>query len=320
MDRISPLLKYIDKKSAGIEIGPSYNPICAKRDGWNVHTVDHATKAELVQKYEQLKKSNPSLANLDIEKIEEVDFIWRDGSLSALLQGKGLGRVDFIIASHVIEHMPCLISFFRSLEELLKDDGIISLAIPDKRREFDFLKPLSTTGDAIEAWLEKRSRHTASTAFLGYFYNCQCHSMMTWEEMPDIQDITLTHGFDKAKRLFEAITYNDDAPYVDFHAWFFTPASFELLLSELNFLGYTNLLPVEINGTMGYEFCAVLKRSGPLHDRMSAEAFSLKRIELIRKIHAELQEPPPKPHRKRHRKIRRALRKLKNLLIPGSKV
>ncbi len=35
----------------GIEIGPSYRPLCPKNQGWNTLVVDHATRAELVAKY-----------------------------------------------------------------------------------------------------------------------------------------------------------------------------------------------------------------------------------------------------------------------------
>src|SRR2546423_8615249 len=41
----------VPSDSASLEIGPSYNPILAKRAGYGVMIVDHADQAALVEKY-----------------------------------------------------------------------------------------------------------------------------------------------------------------------------------------------------------------------------------------------------------------------------
>ena len=41
MGRDKCALKYIDKEGAGIEIGPSHNPIAPKSLGYNVEIIDH---------------------------------------------------------------------------------------------------------------------------------------------------------------------------------------------------------------------------------------------------------------------------------------
>ena len=61
-----------------LEIGPSYNPIVAKADGWQTTVVDHATQADLIAKYTALGVGT-------VDQIEPVDFIWQGGSLTALL-------------------------------------------------------------------------------------------------------------------------------------------------------------------------------------------------------------------------------------------
>ena len=40
MDRRERILDGLNLRGLGFEIGPSYNPICPKRDGFNVETVD----------------------------------------------------------------------------------------------------------------------------------------------------------------------------------------------------------------------------------------------------------------------------------------
>jgi len=283
MGRRSRMLKHIHKDMTGIEIGPACFPMCAKSDGWNVYIVDYKVKSELVERYGALKEAGEPV---NLERIEEVDFVWQHGKLSALLKGGGVDQVDFIVASHVIEHMPCLISFLQSVEELVKEDGIISLAIPDKRREYDLLKPISTSADAIEAHLDKRTRHSARTAFLAYFYECTTHSSGKWSGVPHIRDVSFANAFDKAKDLFNKLMESENSAYSDFHAWFFTPASFQLILLELKALGYINLEILEISATRGCEFFAYLKKRSPWIG-MPEETFVNKRTELIQRMYSE---------------------------------
>ena len=93
MKREEKIFFNINKRGLGIEIGPGYNPIAPKKDGYKVHTIDHMSKAQLVEKYKN--------ENVNIENIEDVDFIW-DGASYADLTGKSK-FYDWIIASHVIE-------------------------------------------------------------------------------------------------------------------------------------------------------------------------------------------------------------------------
>ena len=74
MDRLSKLLFGIDKSMKILEIGPGYNPAIRKADGWNVWTIDHATRDELLTKY-----SEDANVPFDLSKMEEIDFIFSDG-------------------------------------------------------------------------------------------------------------------------------------------------------------------------------------------------------------------------------------------------
>src|SRR6185437_1662157 len=101
----------------------SFRPTAAKKDGYQVYVVDHLNREQLIEKYQH----DP----VATENIEEVDFVWR-GQPYAELTGR-TKFYDWIIASHVIEHTPDLIGFLNDCDSILKDDGILSLAVPDKR-------------------------------------------------------------------------------------------------------------------------------------------------------------------------------------------
>jgi hypothetical protein len=57
----------LDKTGLGLEIGPSHNPIAPKKKGFNVHILDHASAAELRNKYQGHE--------VNLDSIEEVDFV-----------------------------------------------------------------------------------------------------------------------------------------------------------------------------------------------------------------------------------------------------
>ena len=88
-------------------------------------------------------------ANVAIDRIEEVDYIWRGERLDELVQSRHC--YDWVIASHVIEHVPDIVSFLIGSEQVLKPGGVLSLVIPDKRLCFDHFRPLSTTGEMLDS-------------------------------------------------------------------------------------------------------------------------------------------------------------------------
>lgn len=145
----------IDKQGTGLEIGPSHNPIAPKKKGYTVQVLDHCSADELRAKYKG--------HGLNLDNIEEVDFVTQGQPLPELI-GK-TQCYDWIIASHVVEHIPDLISFLQQCEQLLKPNGVLSLVVPDKRYCFDYFQPLSTTGMLLDAYTQKRTRPSAGQVF-----------------------------------------------------------------------------------------------------------------------------------------------------------
>jgi SAM-dependent methyltransferase len=261
-----------DTSGHGLEIGAGFSPLLPKQAGYSVEIVDHASAQELRAKY----ASEPAI---DPARIEEVDHIWDGRPLSEVIGAKSC--YDFVVASHLIEHTPDMLGFLKECETLLKPKGIVVLAVPDKRRCFDVLRPLSTTGAVLQAHLEKRKRHIPAIAFDEVAYSVKLNGSPAWSEAAK-GTLSQVHSLDFAQAIFDRSASSHE--YFDFHAWVFTPHSFRLLIRELNELGALALQEVHFRPMSNHEFFITLSRSG--------SGCSLDRAALIRCIVEELREFP----------------------------
>lgn len=273
MDRNEKILARIAPEARILEIGPSFAPIVPKASGRNVLSLDHADETELRSKY--------AASGVDLGRIEPVDFVWRGGPIHEAVPVHLHGTFEAVIASHIVEHIPDPVRFFQSVGVLLKDGGVLSLANPDQRYCFDLLKPTTTYADLVEAYEEKRERHTRKALNYLNYTSVSNDRAGVWGVGTRLGDVQFLNAFGYVPpQPGEADTY------VDCHAWFFTPASFELLVLELSAL---RLLPFQMLETLepwGCEFYASLvKAPGP-----DATMIGPERLGLHWKMRRELQD------------------------------
>lgn len=262
MDRKARILAPLDVKGRGLEIGPSHSPIAPKREGFDVNVLDHSDRAGLVQKYQA--------HGVDLDAIEEVDFVWKGGRYVDLI---GRDRYDWIIASHAIEHMPDLVGFLNDCDALLREGGVLSLAVPDKRYCFDRFRPLTGISQLVDAHFEDRRNHSPGRV-ADYFLNViRMRECLSWDQgVADLstkEDVEFVHTTDEAISGIRAIM--QDNAYLDIHAWCFTPSSFRLLMDDLHRLKLVELRESSFHPTVGNEFFISLSRSGhgPGIDRLA---------------------------------------------------
>ena len=278
MDRVSQLLSRSTRASRIIEIGAGYAPVAPKSAGWNTHVVDHADQATLREKYRP--------AGVNVSAIEPVDTIWQDGALDDALPPPLVGQFDTMIASHVIEHMPDLIGFLNAASRVLAPNGVIAVALPDRRYCFDCYRPASMTGDVLEAHRQRRTRHSLRTAWNHTAYSATLDGRLGWDPLQSGLP-ALIDPFENSKRVALAYRDDPDSAYSDFHAWQFTPAGFALIMTELGQLG---LADWRIDGhveTNGFEFLLFLSRGTERFE--NEDALRQRRMELIRRQFSELQ-------------------------------
>ena len=272
-DSLSPREKavfhFINKTGQGLEIGPSHNPIAPKKAGYKVHILDHATADELRAKYQG--------HGLNLDNIEEVDFVWKGQPLPDLIGHTQC--YDWIIASHVIEHVPDLISFLQQCEQLLKPAGVLSLVVPDKRYCFDYFQPLTTTGMVLDAFQEKRTRPSAGQVFDHFANAASRNNAIAWSDDDRGGANGLIHTFENAKQQWKSRTETKD--YIDVHCWRFQPESFAFILSDLNHLGLVGLGIQAQFPTSGCEFYVSLSRN--IKEKSSESS----RLSKLARVHEE---------------------------------
>jgi SAM-dependent methyltransferase len=270
----------INKAMRVLEIGAGYNPLVPKAGGWNSFSLDHATREELIAKYQG--------HGIDTRLIEDVDFLWKDGPLESAIPSEQIGSFDACVASHLIEHIPDPIGFYNSLGYIIGQNGVISLAVPDKRFTFDFFRPFSTTSQMIQAHREVRTRHSKISAFDNCALLCRVGTNIVWSAGTDASPIEfMSHKLSDALSAYENHDQNDGSPYVDMHGWIYTPSSFELAILELNNLGFIDWTIDVSYPTVGCEFFVTLKRS---QQRLSDDEVQQMRLDLNKRIVLELGE------------------------------
>lgn len=250
--------RYVTKKSRGLEFGPSYRPTFPKRDGWKSQSVDHATRAELVQKYSSELEPYPHL----LDQIEDVDFIF-DGDLKN--DTRALPRkLDFVVACHVIEHVPDILRFLMDVASLLKKDGYFFLAVPSRSMCFDFYRPLTTLGDVIAC--HHNPDVYAKKAFIdSRYYHANLNGKSAWSSQELISSSvvpTPTSDEEEILPLLRKLASREprDTEYLDFHRWVFEESTLTDILEKLRLAELSDFEIVEASPGVGCEFLMVLKK------------------------------------------------------------
>jgi len=264
-NREDKILVHIDKKKLGLEIGPSHRPIASKKDGFNVKILDHLSAEGLKEKYRD--------HGVDIHAIEKVDYVWSGERLSELVADQ---KFDWIIASHVIEHTPDFIGFLNECEKILNADGVLSLAVPDKRYCFDFFRELTSLGTMIDAYESKRMIHSSGSA-ADYFLNVTKKGKHIAWQADSQGEYSFVHGVQDAE---SGMHRAGDGEYIDLHAWCFVPSSFRLLIEDLYSLKLIQFRELNFFETTGHEFFLTLGKH--------ALGTNLSRMALLRKKHKEV--------------------------------
>lgn len=258
MDRREAVLKYINMDQKGLEIGPWFNPLVPKRDGYHSVVLDVFDTETLRERARNTPSIHPSLH----DRIEEVDVVGSSTHIDELIAARGeLGTYDYIVSSHNFEHLPNPIRFLQGCAKVLKPGGMISMAIPDRRACFDYFRPVTT----LSAWIEPYLKDVSAPSRGQYFDMVTCTALydlgtektISFHRNVDPEKVSLGLRLDES--LAEWTDPSRDGQYHDTHCSVFTPTVFEMLIRDIGYLGLAPFEVVDVFDSPGVEFYAHLR-------------------------------------------------------------
>ena len=235
LSRRERVLKCLDiANQRGVEIGPLDRPIISRSDG-DILYLDHLNSDNLKLKY----ALNAEAGLVNVEKLVAVDLVAAGRKFKDILGDRG--PVDYVIASHVIEHIPNPIGWLCELAHGMVEDGCVSLIIPDRRFTFDHFRRPSNTGDLVDAFVQDRNTATPGQIF-DYVANVAfVDPELVWAgKIIDRQPVP-GHMPTEAMRLARMHHAEKSAP--DIHCSVFSVHEFTEVLRQLITL---DLLPFEV--------------------------------------------------------------------------
>lgn len=235
-------LKSISVDASILEIGPFCNPVCT---GPNVKYFDILNQEELITRAGEIGYS------IAPKQVPYIEYVSKTGDLSIINE-----KFDIVISCHAIEHQLDLIEHLVKVSNLLKETGSYYAIIPDKRYCFDHFNNLSTIADIIGGSYEKRERHSIKSVIEHRALTAHNSAKNHWRGKHGETNSTNTETLKKA------IADYNTGKYIDVHAWYFTPNSFEEIITLLNKLDYIDLVVDKIYPTRKgtFEFFVSLKK------------------------------------------------------------
>lgn len=120
----------------GIEIGALGRPLPMPA-GARVRTIDRLSAEDMAAHYPEIARKR---------HVRPPDIVDDGEALETIPDSSQ----DFVIANHVIEHFENPINFLHNACRVLKEGGILFLAIPDKERTFDRNRPVTPFEHLVE--------------------------------------------------------------------------------------------------------------------------------------------------------------------------
>ena len=227
----------------GIEIGALNRPIIKREFPGEIFYLDHLSTSDLKNKYAH----DPTV---DVEDIVKVHYVVNDGNIKKAVKEK---KFDYVVAAHVVEHVPNPINWLQEIFDILKPEGVLYLLVPDKRFTFDFQRPVTTFGTMLESYLTGRDIPSVSAVYDHLASAVKIDGTSVWGGLlKEIELLPLAgdkQAFEQANKVFSK---NE---YIDVHHSIFTPASFldmmekiissDLLYAEIDKFNDTKLGDIE---------------------------------------------------------------------------
>jgi SAM-dependent methyltransferase len=232
-DRVSRVHSRINLASKILEISPNFAPLVVSDDllpSGQITYCDRMPTSWLRNR----EKDNTSRLKFDLEVMSN-NFEWTPG---VKLNECANTKFDYVISSHVVEHVPDFLGHMIEISSVLESDGKYVFVIPNGRGTGEFFRRLSEESDVVEHFFMGGSRTSPG---------------QNWDYLRNIIKYDGTPMFGKKRDDF--VRHHTDAEaiqdatrcfkeYVDVHSWVFDRSSFLSIITKFNQL---NLFPFTLS-------------------------------------------------------------------------
>ena len=233
-----------------LELGPFDNPSCIDiSDNHKVKYFDVLDSEELKLRAEKLNRPFKNVPN-------KIDYVSPTGDLTIVNE-----KFDIVFSCHSIEHQMNLVKHLNIVENLLKDQGLYVLIIPDKRYCYDHYVPETTVTEIIDNYINDITFRPLSHVLQEHFMRAKNSAFDHW--MGEHGDFEEDIDSDKLSKVVEEYLLNrKEGKYIDVHSLRFTPHSFENIINTLNKVKLIKLQNYRLCHTVWgrLEFTAVLRK------------------------------------------------------------
>jgi SAM-dependent methyltransferase len=142
----SKALSYLNLDGVGLEIAPYYDPFLKKSE-YEIYYTDYIETEKIREK----ALANPDLSGAEIPA---VDFVWTPGFPLRKCAPPEL-EFDYVVASHVMEHVPNPLGWLNELCSVLKEGGKIAVFLPERRLNSDYFRATTGFSQLVQWWIEQ---------------------------------------------------------------------------------------------------------------------------------------------------------------------
>lgn len=246
----------INKESRILELGPLNRCLLDRNTYKNYFFADIRSTEDIKKLYsgnEYLEKTD---LKVDIDSILKIDFVIKNSYKESF---KDIPKFDYIIVSHVLEHIPNLLFFFEDIQHILKPGGEIIILYPDRRFCFDSQRQDSSFSDIYDAYVNKGKN--VERRVLDFFTNVlnENNPKRFWDTKYKISSNKINRDYKQNLEIYKQVSAGKKQG--DVHYWPFSDYAFVKFLFDCNKYGFlpfsvNKFIPTQINTQ---EFLVILK-------------------------------------------------------------
>jgi hypothetical protein len=228
------IMSHLPTSQCGLEIAPYFHPVTdrSKHDVFYVDCIDN----------DEIRRKAASNPGASANEVPLIDAVWLPGKrLAECVAGRQFG---YVVASHVLEHVPNPLGWLLDILECMEVGGRIAILLPSKLHTMDHYRPLTTFAEVVGWWVEKPTRPTALQVMDFLSQSFLDDGRVSFDAPMPPFDLVPRHYSDQQALDFARYVDSTDS-YLDIHCTVWTPESFVDVFERMVRLG---LLDVEILG------------------------------------------------------------------------